>query len=138
MAVAATGGAPAAGAPPAAPPDPVALLLSPQYLRLLLVAAVLGVPVSAFAYWFLVLVGELQKWLLRDLPGGLGFSTVPSWWPIPVLAVGGLVVGLAIRYAPGHGGESPADGFKAGAVATPSTLPGIALASVATLGFGAV
>jgi hypothetical protein len=36
--------------PHAAPTDPVALLRSGQYLRLLVVAAALGAPISAVAY----------------------------------------------------------------------------------------
>src|SRR5262249_54126284 len=43
-----------------------------------------------------------------------------------------------IRYLPGRGGESPADGFKAGGVARPAELPGIAIAAVASIGLGVV
>jgi hypothetical protein len=42
-------------APPPEPADPTALLRSGAYVRLLVIAAVLGVPISAVAYWFLVL-----------------------------------------------------------------------------------
>jgi len=48
------------------------------------------------------------------------------------------VVGAAIRYLPGRGGHSPADGFKAGGVTQPNELPGIFLAALAGLGLGAV
>ena len=55
------------------------------------------------------------------------------------LTVAGLLVASAIRYLPGTGGHSPADGFKAGAaVPTAAELPGMAIAAVATLGFGVV
>ena len=43
------------------PADPVALLRSRAYVQLLVVAAILGVPVSAAAYGFLALVNYLQK-----------------------------------------------------------------------------
>ena len=56
-----------------------------------------------------------------------------------VLVVSGLVVGLVIRYLPGRGGHSPADGFKVGGgPPRPIDVPGVALASIATLALGAV
>jgi len=60
------------------------------------------------------------------------------WWPLPVLAVGGLLTGLAIRYLPGTGGAHPAEGFKTHRAPTPAELPGVILAALATLIFGAV
>src|SRR4051794_11700608 len=92
-------------APPAPPADPATLLRSPQYLRLLAIAAVLGAPISAVAYWFLVLSGLLQKWLYLDLPAAWDLTPVPAWWPLPLLGIGGLLVGAIIRYVPGGGGE---------------------------------
>src|SRR3954467_7510506 len=94
-------------APPAAPADPATLLRSSQYLRLLVIAAVLGVPISAVAYWFLVLTDGLGDWLYTDLPEALGFAHAPAWWPLPLLGVAGLLVGLVIHLVPGRGGESP-------------------------------
>ena len=120
------------------PADPVALLRSRDYLRLLALAAILGVPVSAAAYGFLALVSYLQKEIFTHLPHGLGFATEPIWWPLPVLAVGGIIAGLAIRYLPGRGGPSPAGGFKMHGPPAPGQLPGILLAALATLVFGAV
>ena len=96
-------------------------------------------PISAVAWGFLAAVSKLQHWLYGSLPGELGFSSVPAWWPFPLLAIGGVLTALAIRYLPGTGGHSPADGFKAGgSFATGSELPGIVLAALATLSFGAV
>jgi H+/Cl- antiporter ClcA len=120
------------------PTDPRALLRSRSYLQLLILAAVLGVPVSAAAYAFLKLVDYLQQEIFTHLPHGLGFSTEPVWWPLPVLAVGGVLTGLAIQYLPGNGGPSPADGFKVHGPPTPAQLPGVFLAALATLAFGAV
>ena len=121
------------------PPDPLALLRSRSYLQLLVVAAVIGAPISAVAYFFLALVGKLQKWIFTDLPSGLGFHGEPLWWPIPPLILAGLLVGLTIRYLPGTGGHSPADGFKTGGPPVrPIDLPGIFLAALATLSLGAV
>lgn len=123
----------------AADADPATLLRSAAYLRLLVIAAVLGVPVSAVAYWFLVLTQELGSWLYSGLPELLSLNPVPAWWPLPLLGIAGLLVGLVIRYFPGRGGESPLDGFSPGG-GPPAPLPllGIALAAVVGLGFGAV
>src|SRR5215212_7052191 len=126
-------------APPAAPADPVTLLRSRQYLRLLVIAAVLGVPISAVAYWFLVLTGGLGDWLYTDLPKALELDPAPAWWPLPLLGVAGLLVGLVVHLVPGRGGESPLDGFHpGGGAAPPLPLLGIALAAVVSLGLGAV
>ncbi|MGW2516195.1 chloride channel protein [Streptomyces sp. NPDC001617] len=122
----------------ASPKDPLTLLRSRAYLVLLLMAALIGVPVSAAAFGFLALVGELQPLIYTDLPKSLGFDGTPPWWPLPLLAVGGLLVGLTVRYLPGHGGHEPTGGFKAGGVPTPIELPGIFFAALATLCFAAV
>jgi len=50
-----------------------------SYLRLLMLAAILGVPVSAAAYGFLALVSYVQEEIFTDLPHGLGFRTDPVW-----------------------------------------------------------
>ena len=124
---------------PGAAADPVALLRSRQYLQLLVIAAVLGVPISAVAYGYLVLSTQLQGWLYQDLPGALGLAAVPAWWPLPLLGVAGLLVGLVVRYVRGRGGESPLDGFHpGGGPPDPVTLLGIAVAALVSLGFGAV
>jgi H+/Cl- antiporter ClcA len=125
--------------PTSAPgPDPLALLRSRAYVKLLVLAALIGIPVSAVAYGFLELVAELQELLFDDLPDALGFDSVPAWWPLPLLALSGLLVALAIRHLPGSGGHSPADGFHTGGPLPPIELPGVFLAALATLSFGAV
>ncbi|UGQ12001.1 chloride channel protein [Yinghuangia sp. ASG 101] len=125
--------------PPAeAPSDPYAPVRTRGYLGLLVITAALGVPVSAAAFGFLALVSKLQKLTYTDLPKGLGFDGTPSWWPVPLLAVSGLLVGLVIRGLPGEGGHRPAQGLSAGGAPTARELPGIALAAIAALSLGAV
>jgi H+/Cl- antiporter ClcA len=123
---------------PPPPPDPAAVLRSRRYIGLLVLAAILGVPISAAAYGFLALVTGLQEWLFTDLPEALGLGGAPWWWPLPLLTLAGILVGLTIRYLPGRGGHSPADGFKPGGVPSPVEIPGIAIAALATLSLGAV
>jgi H+/Cl- antiporter ClcA len=119
--------------------DPLAALRTRSYLVLLVLAALIGAPISAAAYFFLALVTKLQGWVFSSLPKGLGFHGEPMWWPVLPLLLAGVLVPLAIRYLPGTGGHSPADGFKAGGGGPqPIELPGVVLAALATLSLGVV
>jgi H+/Cl- antiporter ClcA len=120
-------------------PNPLDLLKTNSYLVLLALAALIGLPVAVVAYFFLELVSWLQHELFQRLPTAIGFTGTPPWWPLPLLAVSGLVVGLCIRYLPGRAGHSPADGFKVGGGPPPIiNVPGVALAALATLALGVV
>ena len=101
-------------------------------------AAVVGVLVSFACWCFLELVHALQQWAYKDLPSGLGFDTVPWWWPLPVLAVAGVVVAFAVVRLPGRGGHEPSDGLKSGPPTEPIELPGVILAALAAIGLGLV
>ncbi|WP_344440014.1 chloride channel protein [Kitasatospora nipponensis] len=106
---------------------------------LLVIAAVLGVVLSAGAYGFLQLVDKFQHAVYTDLPQGLGFRSTPTWWPLPLLAVAGVLVALTVQYLPGNGGHQPAEGLKThGGTATGRELPGILIAALLSLGLGAV
>jgi H+/Cl- antiporter ClcA len=114
------------------------LLRTRSYAQLLVLAGLIGIPVSAVAYGYLKLVGLLQNWLFNALPKEFGLKGTPLWWPLPLLAVAGVLVGATITYLPGIGGHKPAEGFKAGGAPTPTELPGIFLAALATLSLGVV
>ncbi len=120
--------------------DVVALLRTRKYLVLLLLAGVLGAPIAAVAYWYLYLIGEMQKWVFQPgyLPKALGFHGEPIWWPVPIVGLAGVLVGLTIHFLPGRGGHSPADGFQMGGPPLATALPGVFLASLAGLALGAV
>ncbi len=126
--------------PPTSGPDILALLRSRSYLALLVIVAILGVIVAAAAYWFLDLVAHLQKWIFNPayLPKALGFHGEPIWWPLPTVCLAGILVGLTIRYLPGRGGHSPADGFAMHGPPARIELPGVVLAALAGLALGAV
>jgi H+/Cl- antiporter ClcA len=119
-------------------PDPVELLRSRNYLVLLVFGAIVGVVVAFVAYFFLKGVSEAQTYVFTTLPKELGFSTEPVWWPLPWPPLAGLLVALTIRYLPGSAGHKPAEGFKTGGPVMPIELPGIVLASLATLCLGVV
>ena len=123
-----------AAAPPA---DPGATIRSKSYRVLLVLAAVIGVLVSFASWCFLELVHWIQQEVYQTLPSGLGLHPVPWWWPLPVLAVAGVLAAVAIVRLPGRGGHIPYEGIKAG-TAKPADLPGILLAALATLGLGLV
>jgi H+/Cl- antiporter ClcA len=108
-----------------ATPSPLELLRSRSYVVLLVLGAIIGVPVAAVAYFFLKGVSELQQYLFGTLPGDLGFESQPAWWPVPLLALSGLLVALTIRYLPGTAGHKPAEGFKASGPVPPIELAGI-------------
>ncbi len=119
--------------------DPVQVIRSRAYLAALVLAAVLGIPISAVAYGFLALTTAIQEYLFDDLPADILSGGTPAWWPVPWLVLCGLLVGLTIRYLPGNGGHSPAFGFHTGGgPPVDKELPGIILASLATLSLGAV
>ncbi len=128
-------------------PDPVdgaedatATVLSRGYVVLLLLAAVVGVIVSLGAWCFLELIYQIQREVFHHLPSALGYSHgAPLWWPVPVLAIAGVIVAFAIVRLPGNGGHVPADGLKVGGGPTlPREMPGIALAGLASIGLGTV
>ena len=60
----------------------MALLRTRSYVQLLVLAGLIGIPVSAVAYGYLKLVGVLQNWLFTTLPKELGFAGTPVWWPL--------------------------------------------------------
>ena len=93
---------------------------------------------AAVAFFFLKAVAEVQQYAFQTLPGELGYQTAPTWWPLPVVALGGLIVALSIRYLPGTSGHKPAEGFKTSGPVPPIELPGIVVAAFATLALGAV
>ena len=86
---------------------------------LLVFGAIVGVVVAVVAYFFLKAVGEVQHYVFATLPDELGFSSQPAWWPLPWLALAGLLVALTIRYLPGTAGHKPAEGFKTGGPGAP-------------------
>lgn len=105
-------------------------------VRLLLLAALLGLLATLAAVIFYSLVHQLENLLWSTLPGAIGWGEPPWWYVLAVPAVGGLLVALALRL-PGHGGHHPLQGLGTDPV-TPRMLVSVLLASLATLSFGLV
>jgi len=129
--------------------DPRALIRTRQFRIMLVFAALIGLLVSAASWGYLELVHYIQNWVYETLPkhlgyttltpGDFGHSTLPWWYPLPWLALAGLLTAIAITRLPGRGGHVPADGLSTGGPPTrPIDLPGVVLAAFATLGLGLV
>ncbi|MFE9021336.1 chloride channel protein [Streptomyces sp. NPDC007808] len=112
------------------------LLRQPAYQKALVLSALIGAPVALMAFWFLAALHELEHAWWDELPAALGWHTPPWWWPLPLLTLAGVAVGLVVRHLPGAGGHVAAAGLHPQGAA-PSALPGILLAALAGLPLGA-
>jgi chloride channel protein, CIC family len=111
-------------------------LTSRAYLRTLVIAALIGLPVAFAAVLFLTLIHEVIDVLWSDLPDGAGWDELPWWYVIAVPAAGGVLAALALRL-PGRGGHPAAEGLSIHPP-LPAQLPSILAAALASLGFGLV
>jgi H+/Cl- antiporter ClcA len=99
------------------------------YLRLVLIGAAIGIPAAFVSALFLALVHQLEHWLWPSSPG---------WYLVLFLPVAGAAIVLFARTRlPGDGGHQPIDGLSTNPTPV-AHAPGIALAALGTLGFGAV
>jgi H+/Cl- antiporter ClcA len=121
--------------PPAEPAEPA--IPAAAYLRLVLLGAAIGIPAALLAVGFLAAVHELEDLLWTDLPDALDRDTPPWYLILALPVVGACVVWAARRVLPGDGGHRPVDGLSA--APTPAAYaPGVALAALGSLPFGAV
>jgi len=111
---------------------------SKQFVVLLVLVSIVGIVVSLAAWCFLELIHQIQQEVFTHLPHAFGYSSPPVWWPLPVLAIAGVLAALAISKLPGNGGHIPAYGLAAGGPPAPVDLPGIILAGLACIGLGVV
>ncbi|WP_425832059.1 chloride channel protein [Streptomyces fractus] len=113
------------------------VVLSRHYLRVLLLSLLLGVPIALACFFFVSLQHWLQHEVWTSLPSTLGYDEAPWWWPLPALAVAGLVLAPIVTRMPGHGGHLPVNGL-GGTPVGPRELPSVALAALVTLPLGVV
>ncbi|GIG23286.1 putative ion-transport protein YfeO [Cellulomonas chitinilytica] len=107
-----------------------------RLLALTVPAAVVGVVCSVTLVGLSGLAGLLEDWLWDDLSGVFGLDRESPAWIVVILTLTGLLVGLVVRYVPGHAGPDPAT---AGLVEAPlriGVVPGLALAMVLMLAGG--
>ncbi len=114
-------------------------MLDPEaraYVRTLVLAALLGLPVAFAAVLFQTAVHDLIHLVWDVIPDELGWSE-PAWWYVVLVpGLAGLLVAAAVRL-PGHGGHSPLEGLGADPI-PPIALASILPAALATLGLGLV
>ena len=123
--------------------EPAPQRRSPQptggaYLRLVLLGAAIGIPAALVAALFLAFVHDVEHWLWVDLPDALGHSSPPWYLVVGLPFVGACVVLAARTLLPGDGGHSPLHGIGGGGPTPLAHAPGIALAAIGSLAFGAV
>jgi chloride channel protein, CIC family len=107
-----------------------------EYVRTLVFAALLGVPVAFAAVLFQTAIHDLIHVVWDVIPDELGWSE-PSWWYVVLVpGLAGLLVAAAVRL-PGRGGHSPLEGLGAEPI-PPIELASILPAALATLGLGLV
>ena len=121
------------GGDSAHPPE----LVGSAYLRLVLLGGLVGIPAGLVAALFLGFVHDLEHWMWTDLPDALGESSPPWYLVLGLPVVGAAIVAAARLFLPGDGGHPPLEGLHAGVIPV-SHAPGIALAAIGTLAFGAV
>ena len=106
------------------------------YVRTLVFAALLGVPVAFAAVLFQTAIHDLTHLVWDVIPDELGWSEPSGWYVALGPGLAGLLVAAAIRL-PGHGGHSPLEGLGAEPI-PPIELSSILPAALATLGLGLV
>ncbi|MGO1341097.1 MAG: ion channel protein, partial [Cellulosimicrobium funkei] len=115
---------------------PAAATTSGRLLRSVVPALVVGV-VSALT---LLALSELATWIQHlvwdRLPEAWGIASTRTWWTVLVLTVTGLLVGVTVRWAPGHAGIDPATTELVSEPLPLRALPGLALALVLGLAGG--
>ena len=121
-------------APEITPQQAARTMASKQFVGLLVIVSIVGIIVSLAAWCFLELIYQLQRELYTHLPHALGYSSAPTWWSLPILAVSGVLVALAITRLPGDGGHLPANGLAAGGAPHSEYLPSVLLAGIARSG----
>jgi len=120
-----------------AAPTPTPTATPREYLYAVLLGAVVGIPAALVAALFLGALHYLHHWLWIDLPDALGESSAPWYFVVGLPVAGAALVLIARLWLPGDGGHEPLEGISV--APTPfSHAPGIALAGLATLTFGAV
>lgn len=126
---------------PSGPPEPLhdpAEFHVPvrRLLSLTIPALLVGVGCALSLWGLSEVAGLLQHVLWVDLSGVFGLTEDSRLWIAIMLLLTAVLVGLVVRYAPGHAGPDPAT---TGLVETPlplRTLPGLAVALVIMLAGG--
>ncbi|HFK3155259.1 ion channel protein [Citrobacter sedlakii] len=105
-------------------------------LLLSLPALILGIASSLVLIVVMKFASVLQLVLWQRLPGSFGLVPDSPAWIMLILTLTGVLVGLVIRYSPGHAGPDPATEPLISAPVAPGALPGLIVALVLGLAGG--
>ncbi|EPG4895740.1 ion channel protein [Citrobacter koseri] len=105
-------------------------------LLLSLPALIIGIASSLVLIAVMKVASVLQRLLWEQIPIGLGIAHNSPVWIIGMLTFTGIMVGLVIRYSPGHAGPDPATEPLIGAPMNPVALPGLLIALILGLAGG--
>ncbi|HBC8645006.1 TPA: ion channel protein [Citrobacter koseri] len=105
-------------------------------LLLSLPALIIGIASSLVLIAVMKVASVLQRLLWEQIPIGLGIAHDSPVWIIGILTFTGIMVGLVIRYSPGHAGPDPATEPLIGAPMSPVALPGLLIALILGLAGG--
>ena len=108
-----------------------------EYLRLVGLAAAIGIPAALVAALFLAVVHDLEHWLWHTVPAHYGHTLPPWYLVLSIPVIGAVITWAARRYLPGDGGEEPLVGIKLAALTWRMGI-GVAVAAIGSLSFGAV
>lgn len=99
-----------------------------------------AVLVGAVSALGLFVVDELavvvEHLLWSSLPSAWGVDPGSGWWILGILTLTGLVIGLVVQFAPGHGGRDSATTELIAPPLKPSAVPSLALVTVLGLAGG--
>ncbi|POT59933.1 ion channel protein [Citrobacter amalonaticus] len=99
-------------------------------------ALIIGVASSLVLIVVMKVASVLQNLLWERLPGSVGIAPDSPVWVIAMLTLTGIMVGLVIRYSPGHAGPDPATEPLISAPVNPVALPGLLMALIIGLAGG--
>lgn len=105
-------------------------------LLLSLPALIIGIASSLVLIAVMKVASVLQRLLWEQIPVSLGIAHDSPVWIIGMLTFTGIMVGLVIRYSPGHAGPDPAAEPLIGAPMNPVALPGLLIALILGLAGG--
>ena len=118
-------------------PDDAGLQLTARtLLRLVVPALVVGVGSALALLALTALANGLEDLVWDRLPDAWGVGSTDTWWTVLVLTLTGVLVGVTVRWMPGHAGVDPATTDLVGPPLPLRTLPGLAVALVLGLAGG--
>lgn len=114
-------------------------MLHPRARTMLLLsipAVMIGIASSLVLIVAMKIATVLQNILWTSLPASVGINASGPFWTIAILTCTGIVVGLVVRFSPGHAGPDPATESLIGAPVSLSALPGLLAALILGLAGG--